>query len=87
MKFDDLNDSELWVIANPIMDNLMDGSTRLTMLSTAEILRGAWRILWRWVSSEGVSSLSAQQWIFAEREPVALFRRSDSSPLFGSKHQ
>ncbi len=29
MKFDDLNDSELWAIANSIMDNLMDGSTKV----------------------------------------------------------
>ena len=29
MKFDDISDNELWVIANPIMDNLMDGSTKV----------------------------------------------------------
>ncbi len=29
MKFDNLSDSELWGIAKPIMDNLMEGSTKI----------------------------------------------------------
>lgn len=79
MKFDDVSDKELWVIANPIMDNLMEGSTkvdhaqhcrdftqRMKDIVTPEYLE---KVCQHYQHSNG---------FFAERESVALFRRSDS---------
>ncbi|MBT8148185.1 MAG: hypothetical protein KJN90_15105 [Gammaproteobacteria bacterium] len=79
MSFETLSDSELWAIADPIMDNLMDGSTeidhgkhctdftqRLLDIVTPEYLE---KVCQKYQNEKG---------FFTARSPVALFRRPGS---------
>ncbi|PTP44739.1 hypothetical protein [Vibrio splendidus] len=79
MKFDDISDNELWVIANPIMDNLMDGSTKV---DHAQHCRDFTQRMKDIVTQEYLEKVchhyQHSNGFFAERKQVALFRRSDS---------
>lgn len=79
MNFEKMSDQQIWNIANPIMDNLMDASThvnharhvrdfteRMKAIVTPEYFQ---RICQQYQSEKGY---------FSNRKSVALFRRPDS---------
>lgn len=87
MSFEKMNDQQIWDIANPIMDNLMEASThidharhvhdftdRLKAIVTAEYLQ---RICQQYQSEKGY---------FSTRIPVAIFRRPDSVAIVWKQH-
>jgi len=82
MSFEKMSDQQLWDIANPIMDNLMDASThidharhtqdftdRIKTIVTPDYLQ---HICQQYQSEKGY---------FSSRTPVAVFRRPDSVAL------
>ena len=82
MNFEKMPDQEIWDIANPIMNNLMDASTeinherhikdftdRMKRIVTPEYLQDVCK---RYQSEKGY---------FSERVPVALFKRPDSAVI------
>ena len=82
MNFDQMTDQQIWDIANPIMDNLMDASTqidhsrhvqdcteRVRSIVTPEHLE---RVCKQYQSEKG---------FFTERIPVAVFKRPNSAAL------
>ncbi|WKE67223.1 hypothetical protein PVT67_08300 [Gallaecimonas kandeliae] len=79
MGFDTMTDQEVWDIANPIMDNLMEASTcidhgshvrdfteRMRNIVTPEYLERVCR------------QYQAEKGFFTQRLPVAVFKRPDS---------
>ena len=87
MSFEKMTDQQLWDIANPIMDNLMDASThidharhvrdftdRVRSIVTPEHLE---RVCKQYQSEKG---------FFTERIPVAVFRRPDSAALIWKQY-
>lgn len=82
MSFEKMSDQQVWDIANPIMDNLMDASThidhtrhtqdftdRIKTIVTPDYLQ---RICQQYQAEKGY---------FSSRTPVAIFRRPDSVAL------
>ncbi|MDB6062681.1 MAG: hypothetical protein JWM78_2784 [Verrucomicrobiaceae bacterium] len=82
MNFEQMTDQQIWNIANPIMDNLMDASThidharhvrdftkRISSIVTPEYLE---RVCKQYQSEKG---------FFTVRTPVAVFKRPDSAAL------
>ena len=82
MSFEQMSDSEILNIANPIMDNLMDASTdidhkrhikdftdRLKAIVTKEWLQ---KVCEQYQSEKG---------FFSQREPVAVFKRPNSAAI------
>jgi hypothetical protein len=76
MNIDNMPDDQVWAVANPIMDNLMDASTvidharhvrdfseRAKSVVTPELLR---RVCEQYQSEKGY---------FSQREPLAILRR------------
>ncbi|GAA5216473.1 hypothetical protein ACFSJ3_12645 [Corallincola platygyrae] len=87
MDFESLSEQEIWDIANPIMDNLMQGSTeinhdkhvrdftdRAKAIVTPEHLQ---KVCTRYQREKG-------QWL--HREPVAVFRRPDSAAVIWKQY-
>ena len=82
ISFESMSDQQIWDIANPIMDNLMDASTqldharhirdftdRMKAIVTPEYLQ---RVCQQYQSEKGY---------FSNRVPVAVFRRPDSAAM------
>lgn len=79
MSFEKMSDQQLWDIANPIMDNLMDASTQL---DHAKHVRNFTERLKAIVTPEYFQRIcqqyQAEKGYFSSRMPVAVFRRPDS---------
>jgi len=73
------SDAAIWRIVNPIMDNLMEASTAIDYARHVRDFTPRARSM---LNEEGFRSLcecyQAARGCFAEREPVALFRRPES---------
>ncbi|UJP02030.1 MAG: hypothetical protein LZF85_09575 [Nitrosomonas sp.] len=82
LNFETMSEQQLWAIANPIMDNLMDASTqrdhsrhvrdfteRLKAIVTPDYLQCV------------CQQYQAEKGYFITRTPVAIFRRPDSAAL------
>ncbi len=82
MDFEEMTDQEILAIANPIMDNLMEASTkidhkrhvrdfthRIKEIVTEEYLK---KVCEKYQSEKG---------FFIKREPVAVFKRPDSAAI------
>ena len=82
MNFEEMSESEILKIANPIMDNLMEASTdidherhirdftdRMKSIVTKEYLQ---KVCDKYQSEKG---------FFSEREPVAVFKRPNSAAI------
>ena len=82
MNIEQMSESEILSIANPIMDNLMDASTdidherhvkdftdRMKAIVTKEHLK---KVCEKYQSEKG---------FFSQREPVAVFKRPDSAAI------
>ncbi len=79
MNLESLSDTELWAIATPIMDNLMEGSTEI---DHAKHSRDFTRRLRDIVTPEYLEKVcrnyQEEKGFFTGRVPVAVFRRPDS---------
>lgn len=79
MRFEHMSDQALWAVATPIMDNLMDASTHLNherhVRDCTERLR---KILTPEYFECVCKQYQADKGVFAQRIPVAVFRRPDS---------
>lgn len=82
LNFETMSEQQLWAIANPIMDNLMDASTqrdhsrhvrdfteRLKAIVTPDYLQCV------------CQQYQAEKGYFITRTPVAIFRRPDSAAI------
>lgn len=87
MSFEQMTDQQIWDIADPIMDNLMDASThidharhvrdftaRIRSIVTPEYLE---RVCQQYQSEKG---------FFTKRTPVALFKRPNSAVLIWKQY-
>lgn len=82
MKLEQQSDAEILAIANPIMDNLMEASTKMDyerhIRDFSDRLKAQMsKARLQWICKEYQSTKG----FFAEREFVALFRRPDSVAL------
>ncbi len=80
MRFDQMTDQQLWNIANPIMDNLMDASTQINY---AQHVRDFTKRLKAIVTPDHFQCVCQQyqteKGYFTTRTPVAVFHRPDSA--------
>ena len=82
VRFDTMTEQQLWDIANPIMDNLMDASTQI---DHARHVRDFTERMKAIVTPEYFQRIcqhyQAEKGYFSSRSPVAVFRRPDSAAL------
>ena len=87
MRFEQMNDNEIWDIANPIMDNLMDASTRVDHTGHVRDFTQRMRDI---VTPEYLERVCKQyqteKGYFTERSPVAIFRRPNSVAIIWKQH-
>ena len=80
MDFTTLSDADILAIANPIMDNLMDASTRIDHAAHVRDFTDRIKAI---VTPEHLDYVcrqyQAEKGFFATREPVAVFKRPDSA--------
>jgi hypothetical protein len=82
MNFQTLSDDEILAIANPIMDNLMEASTRIDHAAHVRDFTDRVKAI---VTPEHLDYVcrqyQAEKGFFATREPVAVFKRPDSAAI------
>lgn len=82
MNFQSLSDADILTIANPIMDNLMEASTRIDHAAHVRDFTDRIKAI---VTPEHLDYVcrqyQAEKGFFAEREPVAVFKRPDSAAI------
>ena len=82
MDFTTLSDADILAIANPIMDNLMEASTRIDHAAHVRDFTDRIKAI---VTSEHLDYVcrqyQAEKGFFATREPVAVFKRPDSAAI------
>jgi len=87
MNFDKYSDTELWAIADPIMDNLMEGSTEI---DHSKHCRDFTQRMLDIVTPEYLAKVCAkyqeEKGFFTTRSPVALFRRPESIAFVWKQH-
>lgn len=82
MRFDQLSEQQLWDIANPIMDNLMDASTQLDHSRHVRDFTGRMKAIVTPAYLQHVcQQYPAEKGYFSNRIPVAVFRRPDSAAI------
>ncbi len=79
MKLADKSDDEILAVANPIMDNLMDGSTEINHEKHTRDFTDRLKGIVTKDHLEKVCKRYQSEWgYFSKREAVAVFRRSSS---------
>jgi hypothetical protein len=82
MDFTTLSDADILAIANPMMDKLMDASTRIDHAAHVRDFTDRIKAI---VTSEHLDYVcrqyQAEKGFFATREPVAVFKRTDSAAI------
>ncbi len=82
MNFEELSEEEILAIANPIMDNLMEASTSI---DHEKHVRDFNKRMLKIVTKDHLQKVcvkyQAEKGFFAERTPVAVFRRPDSAAI------
>ncbi|WP_292996524.1 hypothetical protein [Nitrosomonas sp.] len=82
IRFDKLTEQQLWDIANPIMDNLMDASIQLDYARHVQDFTGRMKAIVTPVYFQHVcQQYQAEKGYFSNRVPVAVFRRPDSAAI------
>ena len=82
MNFEKMSKKEILDIANPIMDNLMDASTDIDHeRHTRNFTDRMKRIVTREYLHKVCENYQAEKGFFAERKPVAVFRRPYSAAI------
>lgn len=87
MSFEQMTDQQIWDIANPIMNNLMDASTQI---DHARHVRDFTQRMRRIVTSEYLDRVCKQyqteKGFFTQRTPVAIFKRPNSAALIWKQY-
>lgn len=82
MNFEDMSDQDILEIANPIMDNLMEASTRIDYEAHVRDFSDRMKKI---VTKEHLQKVCQQyqgeKGFFAERQPVAVFKRPGSAVI------
>ena len=82
MNFENMSDQEILEIATPIMDNLMDASTRIDhdahVRDFSDRMKG---IVTREYLQKVCKQYQSEKGFFTERHPVAVFKRPDSAAI------
>jgi hypothetical protein len=87
MNFEDLSDTDLLEIATPIMDNLMEASTRIDYESHVRDCSDRMKKVVTKEHFQNVCELyQAEKGLFAERQPVAVFKRPGSAAIIWKQH-
>jgi hypothetical protein len=82
MNFQEMSEQEIWDIANPIMDNLMEASTKIDHEQhVRDFNKRMLKIVTRDHLNEVCVKYQTEKRFFAHREPVAVFRRPDSAAI------
>ena len=82
IRFDQMTEQQLWDIANPIMDNLMDASTQLDYARHVRDFTGRMKAIVTPVYFQHVcQQYQAEKGYFSSRVPVAVFRRPESAVI------
>ncbi|MDO8894645.1 hypothetical protein [Nitrosomonas sp.] len=82
IRFDKLSEQQIWDIANPIMDNLMDASTQLDHARHVRDFTGRMKAIVTPAYLQHVcQQYQAGKGYFSNRVPVAVFRRPDSAAI------
>ncbi|TXI37677.1 MAG: hypothetical protein E6Q59_07500 [Nitrosomonas sp.] len=80
--FETISEQQLWAIANPIMDNLMNASTQIDHARHVRDFTGRLKAI---VTPDYFQCIcqqyQAEKGYFTTRTPVAIFRRPDSAAL------
>ncbi|UTV29038.1 hypothetical protein [Photobacterium atrarenae] len=80
MDFRQLSDQALWDIANPLMDNLMQGSTDIDHARhTRDFTERMRKIVMPEYLERICKQYQAEKGFFTERTPVCVFKRPDSA--------
>lgn len=87
MSFEQMTDQQIWDIANPIMDNLMDASTHIDHARHVRDFTIRARNI---VTPEHLECVCKQyqseKGFFAKRTPVAVFKRPNSAALIWKQY-
>lgn len=79
MNFEQLSEQEIWDIANPIMDNLMEASTNIDHENhVKDFTDRAKNIVTREHLEKVCQCYQEQKGTWLNREPVAIFKRPNS---------
>jgi hypothetical protein len=82
MSFEQMTDQQVWDIANPIMDNLMDASTNVDherhVRDFSERLKS---IVVRDYLENVCKQYQGEKGYFSKREPVAVFKRPGAAAI------
>ncbi len=82
MNFEDLSDTDILEIATPIMDNLMEASTWIDYEAHVRDFSDRMKAI---VTKEHLQKVcqqyQAEKGFFAERQPVAVFKRPESAAI------
>lgn len=82
LSFETMSEQQLWAIADPIMDNLMDASTQLDHARHGRDFTGRLKAIITPDYFQCVcQQYQAEKGYFTTRTPVAVFRRPDSVAL------
>ena len=82
IRFDKLSEQQIWDIANPIMDNLMDASTQLDHARHVRDFTDRMKAIVTPAYLQHVcQQYQAEKGYFSHRVPVAVFRRPDSAAI------
>jgi hypothetical protein len=82
MNFEEMTEQEILDIANPIMDNLMDASTSIDHeRHVRDFNKRMLKIVTKEYLNEVCVMYQAEKGFFAQREPVAVFRRPESAAI------
>ncbi|MDA0119203.1 hypothetical protein [Vibrio sp. T11.5] len=80
MDFEQMSEQALWELANPLMDNLMQASTEINHAKHVQDFTPRLRDIVKPDYFERVvKQYQSQKGVFADRVPVALFKRPDST--------
>lgn len=87
LNFETMSEQQLWAIADPIMDNLMDASTQR---DHARHVRDFTDRLKAIVTPDYLACIcqqyQAEKGCFTTRTPIAVFRRPDSAAILWKQH-
>ncbi|GAB3102583.1 hypothetical protein G8770_10275 [Aestuariicella hydrocarbonica] len=82
MNFEEMSDQAILDIANPIMDNLMEASTKIDHeRHVRDFNKRMLKIVTRDYFNQACVSYQAEKGFFAHREAVAVFKRPTSAAI------
>lgn len=82
MNFEEMSDNAILDIANPIMDNLMDASTRIDYEAhTRDFTKRMKKIVTKEYLQKVCEEYQSEKGLFSERKLIAVFKRPASTAI------